>query len=90
MDSEELDTLLHRWTEAKAKIKELEVKCEKYKKLTDKMMRKNETNTLSSSRYTVTRRDITKTSISKQSVPDKIWEKYSVRVSYPAFYLQKK
>lgn len=90
MDTEELDALLHRWSETKSKLKELETKCEKYKKLADKMMRKNNSNALTGSKYTVSKREITKTTISKQSVPPNIWEKYHTRVSYPAFYLQKK
>ena len=60
MDNKDLDVLLCRWNDDKEKIKELEGKCEKYKKLADKMMRKNDTDKLKGSNYIVTRREMTK------------------------------
>lgn len=90
MKDKELDILLEKWSNAKSKAKELEDKCEKYKKLVEKIMDKNNKSVISSSNYTVTKREMTKTSLSKQNVPKDIWEKYSNRVCYPAFYLQKK
>lgn len=89
MDSD-INTLLQRWNDTKEKIKEYEMKCEKYKKIAEKLMEKSGATHLTGDVYKVERRDISKSSIAKKNVPSDIWEKYATTASYSAFYLKKK
>lgn len=89
MDAE-IDKLLRKWNEAKLKIKELENTCDRYKKLSEKIMKKTGKDIIENSEFFLERRVIGKSTISKSDVPKDLWEKYSKKSSYPAFYLRKK
>jgi hypothetical protein len=81
--------LLEKWYDAKQQISELEDKIEKYKKIADNIMDHKNTDTLSCDKYTLSKKDMNKTSISKKDLPIEIWEKYSKESFYSAFYLSK-
>lgn len=85
----EIDTedLLDNWYKAKQEICVLEQKCEKYKKVADKLMTQTEKNTLKSLSYSLKKIDISKHTISKNDVPNEIWDRYSKKTSYSSFYL---
>lgn len=85
----EIDTedLLDNWYKTKQEISILEKKCEKYKKVAEKLMSQTQKNTLKSTSYSLKKIDISKHTISKNDVPDEIWNKYSKRTSYSSFYL---
>ncbi len=84
----EIDELLKHWQTTKEEMTILEKKCDKYKKLAEKMMIEQGTNILSSRDYTLTRRTLARDMLAKNDVPSEVWEKYSRKVSYPAFYLK--
>jgi hypothetical protein len=86
MDEREL---LERWYETKQQISALEEKIEKYKKMADNIMDHKNTDTLSSDKYVLSKKDMNKTSISKKDLPIDIWEKYSKESFYSAFYISK-
>lgn len=85
-----MEKILEKWQEAKDKIKILEDKIENYKREVKSEMEAKNKNVLSAGDYTVTKRDMTRTSLSKQDVPVEIWQRYSSRSSYPAYFLTKK
>ncbi len=84
----EIDELLDHWQSAKDEISKLEKKCEKYKKIAERMMIGEGTNTLVSKDYTVTRRVVCRDSLAKKDVPSDIWKSYAKQVSYPVFYFK--
>jgi hypothetical protein len=84
----EIDELLQHWQSTKEEISLLEKKCEKYKKISERMMITEGTNTLSSKDYTVTRKMLCRESLAKKDVPSDVWKKYAKQVSYPVFYLK--
>ena len=89
INNEDIDNLLSKWYETKEEIALLENKCIKYKKLADKIMNDSEKNTIANSKYSLQRKQISKSTLSKNDVPSDLWDKYSKRTSYSAFYISK-
>ena len=86
----DIDYLMDNWYQAKQEISELEKKCEKYKRLANKIMNSQETNKLYNSDYSLSRRDMTRSTLTKKDVPIDIWDKYSKECTYSSFYLTKR
>ena len=87
--NEDIDNLLTKWYETKEEIAILENKCIKYKKIADRIMNDNGQNTISNSKYTLQKKRISKSTLGKNDVPGDVWDKYSKRTSYDAFYISK-
>ena len=87
--TESLD-FLQQWNEAKMKITELERKCERYKRLADKIMEHRGVNTVKHGDITVKRNEIVRTSVSKADLPKEIWGRYCKKSTYVAYYLTEK
>ena len=85
MPSIDVDLLLQKWDEAKKQIADLEERITKYKKAADKLM--EEDNTLVGKNFSLTKRTMTRETITKRDVPSEVWSKYAKRVSFPAYYL---
>lgn len=83
----ELDTVLRKWSSAKSKIESLNKKIEKYKGIIEKEMKNKNTNKLSAGGYNVTKREMVREYITKNTVPKQIWDQYCVKCRYPAYYL---
>ena len=83
-------SFLQQWNEAKMKISELERKCERYKRLADKAIDSKGVNVIKYGDITVKRSEIVRTSISKSDLPKELWNKYSKKSSYVAYYLSEK
>jgi hypothetical protein len=89
-NEDDISLLLEQWYETKESISELEVKMEKYKKLAGRIMCKKDTNTISSDRYVLKKRDLSRETISKKDLPLDIWKNYCNKIDYSAFYISKK
>lgn len=87
--NKDIDDLLDKWYEAKQTIAELEKKQDKYKKLAEKLMSSSGSNSLSSSSYKLSRKNMIRLSLSKKDVPDDIWNRYAKQISYSAYYIKK-
>jgi hypothetical protein len=87
MEDIDIDNLLDNWYKTKQEISVLEEKCEKYKKVSTKLMEQIEKNSLNSASYSLKKIDITKSTISKNDVPNDVWDKYSKKTKYSSFYL---
>jgi len=85
----EIEELLKTWMETKEKISELEKKCEKYKKIADKILYETDSNKILSSTYVLQRRIIQRRTLSKDNVPEDIWHKFSREIQYPSYILNK-
>ena len=57
--------------------------------MADNIMDHKNTDSLSSDKYVLSKKDMNKTSISKKDLPIEIWEKYSKESFYSAFYISK-
>ena len=88
-DQKDIDNLLENWYISKQELVSLEKKIEKYKKYAHMIMTDNDI-VLSNSKYTLTKRDMSRTILSKDDVPRDIWCKYSKNISYPMFIVRKK
>lgn len=83
----DIDDLLSNWYKTKQEITLLEQKCEKYKKVAEKIMSQKEKDVLKSDSYSLKKIDIVRSTISKNDVPSDIWDKYSKKTSYSSYYL---
>jgi hypothetical protein len=87
VDREDINKLLEKWHDAKNEISELEKKCEKFKKYAEKIMNDKGDNEIFGDDYQLKRRNITKSTISKDDMPSELWDKYSRRITYKSYYL---
>lgn len=87
---DDVDILLNKWNETKEQISELEKKLEKYKRYAEKIMNETRSDELSNEIYVLTRRDMSRNTLSKDDVPSEIWTRYSRNIKYPMFTLRKR
>ena len=85
----DIKDLLNNWYKAKNEIAELEKKCDKYKKLAEKIMSLQGGTKLQSEYFTLTKRNMCRYQLSRQNVPQDIWQKYATKLKYPTYYLKK-
>lgn len=90
MDDNEIQTILSKWHEVKLKLDTLEDKIKKYKSLIAKEMNFRNVEKISSGSFSVTRRRTTRSTLSKESVPENIWKEYATKCSFDVFNLIKK
>jgi hypothetical protein len=81
--------ILKDWNYAKKKADEIEEEISKYKKLIAKEMNSREVNKLTEDCFTVSRRRISKSYLTKDSVPVDIWNKYATKCAFDAYFLTK-
>jgi len=85
----DLETILSKWNDDKKKLEILESRINKYKVKITKEMNSKDTDKISTSNYTVTRRRNTRTYVTRENLPEDIWKKYSTRCSFDALFLSK-
>jgi hypothetical protein len=88
--NEEIEELLNNWNKIKENISMLEKKMEQCKHTAEKLMDNNNTDKLDSKLYTLERRELNRTSISKKDLPEEIWNRFSKESFYNVFYLTQK
>lgn len=89
-DEKDVNILLERWYETKEQISSLEKKLDKYKKYAEKIMDNNDLDSLSSHTFSLTKREMSRSILSKDDVPKEVWNKYSRNITYPMFVIKKK
>ena len=89
-DEKDVNILLEKWYETKEQISSLEKKLDKYKKYAEKIMDSNDLDSLSSSSFSLTKREMSRNILSKDDVPKEIWTKYSRNITYPMFVIRNK
>ena len=86
----DIDELLKKWYDTKQEISLLEAKCEKFKKYADKIMKDSNTHVLSNSMFTLQKKEMSRSSISKKNMPSELWNKYSTTSTFNTYNLTKK
>jgi hypothetical protein len=87
ISANDIEILLIKWHDAKEKIAELQKRVEKYKKLADKIMDVKGEDVVVTNDFTLRRRDMTRTTITKQDVPSDIWNEYCHKCTFKTYYL---
>lgn len=82
------DELLENWWKYREIKLEAEKKLSKYKKKIEKIMERENSNKIESGKYVVSKRKTYSTRLSKQHVPDNIWNKYSTTTEYNTFTIK--
>jgi hypothetical protein len=85
----EIKDILQKWADAKTEIAELEKNIEKYKRVVNRIMDQKGNNTITSSKFTLRRKEMSRSTMSKKNVPTEIWNKYSRPCTYKAYYISK-
>jgi hypothetical protein len=83
------EDILEKWYNAKQELKELENQIEKYKRKIEKELNKEQVEKLSFDDYSVSRKRMSRSYISKESVPKEIWDKYKVTCHFDTYYVKK-
>jgi hypothetical protein len=81
------DDILDSWYNTKEEIALLEKKCEKYKKAIINIMDAEGSDEVKNKFYKVSRRIISKKTVSMESLPKDIAEKYSKETVYSSLYI---
>jgi hypothetical protein len=90
MEVSDICALLEKWAESKSEITALEKKIDKYKRLANRVMDQKGDNTIFTTDYKLSRKEISRTTIAKKDVPKEIWKKYARTSTYTAYYLAEK
>lgn len=90
IDSNDLEDLLHEYDKIKKERLILEKKEEKCKKLVNKLLDEQDSNTLVSENYKITRKTLKRLQLSKEAMPVEVYDKYAKFVSYTVLYLSNK
>jgi hypothetical protein len=85
----ENEKILEKWYEAKKKIEDLEDRINEYKNKITKEMNTKNIDKIQTENFCVSRKRNTRSYLTKDNVPVDIWNKYSTRSSFDAFYLTK-
>jgi hypothetical protein len=83
-----IDELLENWWKWRTVKLEADKKLGKYKKKIEKIMERDNSNKIQSGKYIVSKRKTHATRLSKQNVPENIWEKYSTTTEYNTFTIK--
>lgn len=81
--------ILSEWYETKKKQEILEEKILKFKSMITKEMNIRNIDKISENNFIVSRRRISKSYVTKENIPKDLWDKYSIKCSYDAFFLTK-
>lgn len=72
-----IDELIEDWNDIKSKISYYEHKLDKLKKIIDHELDRSENDNIKNSNYQISRRTMTRKCLTKNNVPEHIWEKYA-------------
>ena len=89
MNESNVDNFLENWYHVKQQIIELEAKIDKYKKIATDYMDNSNNDLIKNDKYKLEKKDMIRSSVSKNSLPKDIWDTYSKENFYSAFYISK-
>lgn len=89
ISDEKLEKLLSEWSKAKHQIAKLEAREKDIKQLVSDIMKEDDTSSIYTENYKVTKRNQSRSCISQKDVPEDIWNKYSKKTSFLVFNLKR-
>lgn len=87
---EDIDRLIQKYDEVRATISEYEKKLQKYKERIEKYCKDKNIDNYENDTFTVKKQFQTRSVMTKKSVPEDIWEKYSTVSKIEFFTVKKK
>jgi len=81
---------VEEWYKAKEKVAFYEKQSEKFKQQVIEYMKNKEVETIVTTNYIVSKKSMSRDSLSKKDVPDDLWKKYAKNISYDAYYIKEK
>jgi len=77
-----MEQKIEEWNQKREQLKRLEKECDKYRNAIIKYMNTNEVDSIKTSKFRVSRKNITREVISKKKMPKDLWDRYSTITSY--------
>lgn len=90
MDNKEISEKVEDWYKAKEKAAFYEKEAEKLKKKIINHMIQEQLDSIKTVNFSVTKKSISRESLSKKDVPDDIWKKYSKEISYDTYTIKER
>ena len=84
-----IDDLLEKWNAVNEDIRKAQRKVEKYKQAMNENMNQKNLDKIEGKEYAIHRRRITKLTVTKANLPKELWDRYSTRCTFDAYYLKK-
>lgn len=81
---------VEEWYKAKEKVTFYEKQSEIFKQQVIEYMKNKEVETIVTTNYIVSKKSMSRDSLSKKDVPDDLWKKYAKNISYDAYYIKEK
>ena len=84
-----MTSFIDKWGDIKQQIKILEKQSEIYKKKAEKIMQRNNVNTIHGENYMIKKTQQTSTRIKKTDIPLHLWDRYASVNAYNVYYVKK-
>jgi len=81
---------VEEWYKAKEKVAFHEKQVDKLKQKVIEYMKEKEVETIVTTNYIVSKRVLSRDSLTKKDVPEDIWKKYARNLSYDAYYIKER
>jgi hypothetical protein len=81
---------VEEWYKAKEKVAFYEKQVDKLKQKVIEYMKEKEVETIVTTNYIVSKRVLSRDSLTKKDVPEDIWKKYARNLSYDAYYIKER
>ena len=81
---------VEEWYKAKEKVAFHEKQVDKLRQKVIEYMKDKEVETIVTTNYIVSKRNMSRDSLSKKDVPEDIWKQYAKNLSYDAYYIKER
>jgi hypothetical protein len=81
---------VEEWYKAKEKVAFYEKQVDKLKQKVIEYMKEKEVESIVTTNYIVSKRVLSRDSLTKKDVPEDIWKKYARNLSYDAYYIKER
>lgn len=81
---------VEEWYKSKEKVAFYEKQVDKLKQKVIEYMKEKEVETIVTTNYIVSKRVLSRDSLTKKDVPEDVWKKYARNLSYDAYYIKER
>jgi len=85
-----MDKKVEEWIEIKKEIQEKTKRCERLRHKIEEYMTEKQTNELKTDLYVVKKGDRTRDTISKDSLPKAVWDKYKRQITFSSITVRRR
>lgn len=90
MNDAQVKEAIEEWYKSKERVSFYEKQVDKIKQKVIEYMNEKGVDSLVTTNYTVSKKNMSRDTLAKKDVPEDIWKKYAKNISYDAFYIKEK